>query len=147
MDAVLVAAVLAWAGAVPAWVISGRVTTPEGDPLSGVRVTIPEARRMTDSAGAFQHLLRLPATVAEGSYRLVAVAADGDEVASLDVTVLKAAEAAEHAGHDMMNEPTGEPLALERAKSPLVTAGALAGIGLALVAGVVLLRRPRHRSH
>jgi len=47
-------------------------------------------------------------------------------------------------GHETMemDEPSNEPLALERARSPLVTWSVVAGIGLAVVAGAVLLRRP-----
>lgn len=109
------------------------------------RFELGDAR--TDSAGRFERALLVPADLKAGPYRLVAVATDGDEVASLDVTIVEVVEAAEHAGHDMTAEPSHEPLALERARSPWVTGGAWVGIALALVAGVALLRRPRHTSH
>lgn len=99
------------------------------------------------STGAFRLTLHLPNDISEGSYRLVAIAEDGDEVAGVDVTVLPAAEVAEHVGHEMAGMPSAEPLALERARNPWVTGGTLAGIGLALVAGIALLRRPRNASH
>ena len=109
----------------------------------GGRLTLRDVQ--VDAAGTFRTALLVPATVAPGAYRLVALAEDGDEVASLDVTV--SAAAAEHAsmpGHEgmEMDEPSSEPLALERARSPLVTWSVVAGIGLAVVAGAVLLRRP-----
>ena len=110
----------------------------------GGRLTLRDVQ--VDAAGTFRTALLVPATVAPGAYRLVALAEDGDEVASLEVTV-SAAAAAEHAsmsGHEgmEMDEPSSEPLALERARSPLVTWSVVAGIGLAVVAGAVLLRRP-----
>jgi len=96
----------------------------------------------SDSIGAFRAALAVPATVTPGGYRLVAVAADGDVVAGVDVAVLErpagttVAAQPEHAGH----EPSAEPLALDRATSPMVTGGALTAALLAMVAGVFLLR-------
>ena len=113
--------------------------------LVGVEGRIALSDVQVDTAGTFRAALLVPATVAPGAYRLVALADDGDEVASLDVKV--SAATAEHAsmpGHETMemDEPSNEPLALERARSPLVTWSVVAGIGLAVVAGAVLLRRP-----
>jgi len=104
------------------------------------------ARVRTDAKGGFTTRLLVPATVTPGAYRLVAVAADGDEVAGLDVTVVAgAAEAAhdEHEGMAMDEAPTAEPLALEHARSSLVTGAAVGGILLALGLGGVLLRPHR----
>jgi len=66
----------------------------------------------TDSAGAFAALVLVPAVATPGAYRLVAVADDGDEVATLDVTVVAAAPAADHARmvhHDHTTAPEEPP--------------------------------------
>lgn len=115
----------------------------------GGRVGLGEVR--TDTKGGFTTRLLVPSGVARGAYRLVALATDGDEVAGLDVTVnaLAAGEhtgAGEHAQHERAagpDEPSAEPLALERARSPLVTGGAVGGIVLALALAGVLLRPRR----
>ena len=109
-----------------------------------------------DSVGGFAESLEIPANLALGTYRLVAIATDEDEVASLNVELLAAAPDAnlenEHAGdanhsddgeHAEAAEPTDEPLSLDRAGSPLVTGGAVVAILLALVTGGLLLRRPQ----
>jgi len=113
-----------------------------------------------DSVGGFAESLEVPANLALGAYRLVAIATDEDEVASLNVELLAAAPEAdeenEHAGagagaanhsedgeHAEAPEPTDEPLSLDRAGSPLVTGGAVVAILLALVTGGLLLRRPQ----
>ncbi|HWP36801.1 MAG TPA: hypothetical protein VNL18_04525 [Gemmatimonadales bacterium] len=98
----------------------------------------------SDSTGKFALPLLVPANAAAGSYRLVAIADDGDEVASVDVTVSPAAAAADHAamGHEeMADDPSDAPLALDRAESPLLTWTVVAGIVAALASGVALLRR------
>jgi len=109
-----------------------------------------------DGVGGFAESLEVPANLALGAYRLVAIATDDDEVASLNVELLAAApdadEEHEHAGeanhpddgeHTDAAEPTDEPLSLDRAGSPLVTGGAVVAILLALVTGGLLLRRPQ----
>ena len=113
-----------------------------------------------DSVGGFAESLEVPANLALGAYRLVAIATDEDEVASLNVELLAAAPEAdeenEHAGagagaanhsedgeHAEAAAPTDEPLSLDRAGSPLVTGGAVVAILLALVTGGLLLRRPQ----
>ncbi len=103
----------------------------------------------TDSAGAFTSRVLIPRDAAPGSYRLVAMASDGDEVASVDMTVaaaLAAADrgaAADHDATDMADAPSNEPLALDRARSPAVTWGVVGGILVALAVGGTLLR-PTH---
>lgn len=104
----------------------------------------------TDSAGKFRQTWLVPATIAAGQYRLVAEAIDGDEVASLDVAVSAPGAMAEmpgmeHAsGHEgMQMDPTGAPLALDRARSSAVTGTAIAFIVVCAFAGVWLLRLPR----
>jgi len=107
-----------------------------------------------DSVGGFAESFDVPADVDVGAYRLVAIAADGDEVASLNVELLAAApEAVEENGqegaashsedgeHAEAAEPTDEPLSLDRAGSPLVTGGAVVAILFAFVTGGLLLRR------
>ncbi len=98
----------------------------------------------TDSAGAFTSRVLIPRDAAPGSYRLVAVASDGDEVASVDMTVAAdRGAAADHDATDMADAPSDEPLALDRARSPAVTWGVVVGILVALAVGGTLLR-PTH---
>lgn len=119
----------------------------EGGTLSLVLVGV--AGRVTlgdvtaDSVGAFTTAVDMPADLEIGAYRLVAVAADGDEVAGLDVELVAPPEEPEvDEEQPAVAEPTAEPLALERARSPWVTGGALVSILFALVAGGVLLYKP-----
>ena len=116
-----------------------------------------------DSVGGFAESLEVPSNLALGAYRLVAIATDEDEVASLNVELLAAAPEAdeenEHAGagagaanhsedgeHAEAGEPTDEPLSLDRAGSPLVTGGAVVAILFALVTGGLLLRKPEEAA-
>jgi hypothetical protein len=115
---------------------------------------VPLGEVTADSVGSFHGSFAVPANLDAGAYRLVAIAADGDEVASLDMSVLAAvldpagddAHAEVNGGdagaHSDAAEPTDEPLALDRASNPWVTGGAIAGILFAIVGGGVLLRRP-----
>jgi hypothetical protein len=104
-----------------------------------------------DAAGAFQANVRVPAGIAPGSYRLVAVAADGDEVASLDVALSAPAMTQQHgpgehgadSGADQAM-PSAQPLRLARARSPAVTGTAVAGIILMLGLAGIWGRKPRH---
>ena len=95
----------------------------------------------TDPLGAFRRALVVPANLSPGSYRVVVVVADGDEVASVDVSLVPRASAPMSSHVHEENAPTARPLALARARSPLVTGGALAIIALTFVTGVTLLRR------
>ena len=95
----------------------------------------------TDSLGAFRWTLIVSPDVPPGSYRVVAVAADGDEVASVDVSVVARASSAMPSHLHEENGPSARPLALVRARSPWVTRGALAVIVLAIAGGAMLLRR------
>ncbi len=103
--------------------------------LVGVAGRFTLGKVTADSVGGFESSFEIPADLEVGSYRLVAIASDGDEVASLNVDLLGQPEA----------EPTdgssAEPLAVDRAGRPWVTGGAVVGIVLALVAGGMLLRR------
>ena len=111
--------------------------------LLGVAGRVRLGEVQTDTAGAFVDSVALPLELAPGSYRLVAVAADGDEVATLDVEVVAASSlpTETHDVHEEIAEPTSEPLKLDRARSPWVSGGALASIVLALAAAGALLRR------
>jgi hypothetical protein len=109
--------------------------------LVGTAGRRPLAEIRTDSLGALRWTLTLPADVAPGSYRVVAIAADGDEVASVDVSVVARASAPMSSHVHEESAPTARPLALVRARSPMVTGGALAIIALTLVTGIMLLRR------
>lgn len=97
----------------------------------------------TDTAGVFRAAPVIPADLPVGAYRLVVLASDGDEVGALDVEVVPrttprhALEAANGSA-----EPSAQPLALERARSPWVMGGMLAVILVAVLGGGLLLRRP-----
>lgn len=116
------------------------------------RVKVGEVR--ADASGKFDGSVTVPADAAAGSYRLVLQASDGDEAASIDVEVAAAgaqvAAQDEHAHHEAgaqgqpdEGQPSAEPLQLDRATSPAVRGGALAGVVVALAVGATLLRRPR----
>ncbi len=107
------------------------------------RVTLGEVR--SDTAGAFARFVEIPADIRPGAYRLVAIASDDDEVATLDVTVSppRSLSVAAADGDAHTTEPTAEPLELERARHPIVSGGAVAVIVLALLVGGALLRRPK----
>lgn len=103
--------------------------------LVGVAGRFTLGRVTADSVGGFESSLEIPADLEVGSYRLVAIASDGDEVASLNVDLLGQPEA------ELTDGSSAEPLAVGRAGRPWVTGGAVVGIVLALVAGGMLLRR------
>ncbi len=110
--------------------------------LAGVDGTVELVTVHTDTAGAFSAIVLVPVDAAPGAYRLIALASDDDEVAALDVIVVRATPSAATVTHDEAEtEPSDEPLELDRARHPVVTVGALFSIGLALAFGVVLLRR------
>lgn len=108
-----------------------------------------EAR--SDGAGAFLLDLGIPDTVEPGSYRLVAIAPDGDIAGSVDLSVLEAApEAAEETAAPAETGPMGEAgqpspsaaeIGLERSWSRVewFVIGLL--LGGALAFGAALLRR------
>lgn len=108
-----------------------------------------EAR--SDSAGAFLLDLSIPDTVEPGSYRLVAIAADGDIAASVDLSVLEAAPAAaegaprpeEAAPADSAKRPSPSAVEIELQRSWSGVEWFVIGLALggALAGGAVLLRR------
>jgi hypothetical protein len=105
------------------------------------RTRLGEVR--TDTAGVFRAAPVIPADLPVGAYRLVVLASDGDEVGALDVEVVpvatprRALEAANGSA-----EPSAQPLALERARSPWISGGMVTVILIAVVVGGLLLRRP-----
>jgi hypothetical protein len=102
-----------------------------------------------DSAGVFTAELNVPATAAPGSYRLVAVAPDGDEAAEVDLELeampatAQSSESESSEPHAVATGPSAEDLVIERRWSGFewFVIGVLFGGGLA--AGVALSRRPR----
>jgi len=117
--------------------------------LVGVRGRLELGKVRTDSVGAFKTHVVLPSDAEPGVYRLVALAADGDPVAALDVTMATrgADDGPEQAGRGEPGEesqhPTAEPLVLDRARHGAVTGVAIVMAVLALGGGVALLRAPR----
>ncbi len=116
--------------------------------LVGVAGRFTVGQVAADSVGGFESSLEIPADLEVGSYRLVAIASDGDEVASLNVDLLgkPEAELTDGSGLGEKGGPSAEPLAVDRAGRPWVTGGAVVGIVLALVAGGMLLRRQQGRA-
>jgi hypothetical protein len=112
--------------------------------LVGVRGRFELGEVATDSAGAFANEFAVPGDLPNGAYRLVAVASDGDEVATLDVAVAAVAPLGEPGATDEEERsvPTAEPLELDRAGSPWVKGGTVVAIVIAIVTGGALLRRP-----
>lgn len=121
----------------------------------GGRTSLAQVR--ADSAGRFVRELSIPADLVPGPYRLIAVAADGDVVAGLDLELIPAvmteAPMAEvpHGAHPMPGAeahpmPGADPLLLTRARSPVVTVGALGVMMAALALGVGMLRRSAKRG-
>ncbi len=99
----------------------------------------------TDSVGGFAESFEVPMDVEVGSYRLVAIATDGDEVATFNVDMLAAPAEPQKDGDSRSEdqEASAEELALDRAPRPWVKGGAIVGIVLALALGGVLLRKPQ----
>jgi hypothetical protein len=117
----------------------------------------------SDSAGRFQLTVTIPVDLAPGSYRIAMEASDRDLVATANVQIEPGtamagaghthtegeehahAEGEEHAhaeGEEHADgEPSTEPLELVRARSPLVTGGALFSVLAAFGVGVLLLRK------
>jgi hypothetical protein len=116
--------------------------------LVGVAGRVGLGAAATDSAGAFKRSFLIPVSTKPGAWRLVAEANDGDEVASLDLTLQAASVAApeDHSTHTAAgggSEPTGEPLALARARSAAVSGSIWMLVLTCLVAGAALLRTRR----
>ncbi len=112
--------------------------------LVGVAGRFTLGKVTADSVGGFNNSFDIPLDTEVGSYRLIAVASDGDEVASVNVNVLAAPEEPVSVEPETpaVVEPNAEPMVLDRARSPLVTGGAVVGIVFALVTGGMLLRKP-----
>ena len=108
------------------------------------RTRLQEVR--ADTGGAFAATLHVPPGIASGSYRLIAIASDGDEVAALDVAVVSTRPATPTAGHHMREMPSAVALTLARAHSPWVTGAAALVIMLSLIGGTLLLRTPAERT-
>ena len=120
---------------------------PKAANLTMLLVGLPGRTRLmeirSDTAGRFRVAPVVPADLPAGAYRLIVVASDGDEVGALDVEIVPATERRQPAaGSDEAAEPSAHPLSLERARSPWVTGGTLAGIVVAVVVGGLLIRRP-----
>ncbi len=106
----------------------------------------------SDTAGSFEIQLELPAAAGPGSYRLVAVAPDGDEAAAVELELEAApirSSADEPAGTGAAQTHTGpsaEALNIERdwSGAEWFVLGAL--FGGALAGGLALLRRGRLES-
>jgi len=113
--------------------------------LTGVhgRIRLQEVR--ADTGGTFGAMLYVPPDVAPGSYRLIAIASDGDEVAALDVAVVSARPVASATSHHESEMPSAVDLTLPRARSPWVTGAAVAVIMLSLIGGALLLRSPAEK--
>ena len=126
-----------------------------GDPvklvLRGVFDEYPLQEIIPEDGGVFSVELPIPIEVGDGEYRLVAIASDGDVVASLDLTILPAATAQDHeqalddaegAPHEEMGETARadeRPIERTRAGMEWGLIGLL--IGLAGGAGVSMMRR------
>ena len=113
--------------------------------LAGIagRTRLAEVR--SDAQGRFRQALVVSSDVQPGTYRVVVIAADGDEVASVDVSVVTHALPPVPTPAYVETAPSARALALTRARSIWVTGGALVAIMLAFAAGAVLLLRIQPR--
>lgn len=123
--------------------------------LIGVRGRVALADVPTDTGGRLRQTVTIPGTSVPGQYRLVGESVDGDEVASLDVSLVASATPAgspampgmsDMPGHEGMHSPdtpTGADLALTSARGPLAYAIAMVVILVCLVGGIALLRTSR----
>lgn len=117
--------------------------------LIGVDGRVAIAMVRADSVGKFVTDITLPEALSPGSYGLVAMAGDGDTVGRLEVVVVAAPIAQEPVAavsetHDANDEPTADPMVLDRAKSAAVTGGAAIGVLLTFAIGAVTLYRSRN---
>lgn len=126
--------------------------------LRGALKTFPMGGVVTDTAGVFTLTAALPRDAAPGSYRLVAIAPDGDVSAETNVIVTAGAESTVgvEGAHDMANMPamgampgmqhaeaTAEEMQLAVQTSGVQRAVMLALIVGAAMLGAALLRSPR----
>lgn len=120
--------------------------------LVGTRGRLELRRVRTDSSGRFTVDISIPAETVEAEYRLVAIAPDGDTVASVEVVVVAGASlppsgADEHGTHEDAggHMANATPLSLERARSGIVTTGVVIFAVVSILAGGLLVRRPAPR--
>lgn len=90
-----------------------------------------------DAEGAFSIVIEIPRTVRAGQYKMIAVAPDGDTVASLDLTILQASHEEEAAPQ----VAEAGDLPIERSRSGAEWGAIGLAIGLAAGLGISLLRR------
>ncbi len=116
--------------------------------LRGALRSFELGRVTSDTAGSFEIQLELPAAAGPGSYRLVAVAPDGDEAAVVELELEAAPirpsdEPAGSGAAQTHTGPSAEPLNIERdwSGAEWFVLGAL--FGGALAGGLALLRRVR----
>lgn len=109
--------------------------------LQGALETYPLGEIRSDAAGAFRTRLALPAEAGPGSYVVVAIAPDGDEVARADLLVVPAGEGTE--GVAVVREPTAEEMELEVSRGPLEWAAILGFVTLCGIGGLALLTAGR----
>ena len=114
--------------------------------LTGVRGRIRLQEVHADTAGAFAAMLHVPPDIAPGSYRLIAIARDGDEVATLDVSVVSARPVTSATSHHESEMPSAVALPLPRAHNPWVTGAAVVVIMLSLIGGAWLVRGPAEKA-
>lgn len=120
--------------------------------LIGVRGRIALADVPTDTVGSLRRTVTIPGTSAPGQYRLVGESIDGDEVASLDVTLMASTmpmapgamppgeDMAGHEGVHAPDVPTGADLDLASARTPLAYAITVLVILGCLGCGIALIR-------
>ena len=120
--------------------------------LVGTRGRVELQKVRTDSTGRFTVELTIPAGIVEAQYRLVAIAADGDAVASVEVVVVAGASmppsgADEHGTHEEAGGQMANatPLSLVRARNGIVTTGVVVLAVISILAGGLLLRWPAPR--
>jgi len=92
--------------------------------------------------GGFTAAFTIPSDVAPGSY-IVRAATEEGEAATADLTLTEPSAEASAAPATVVDEPSGEPHALDRAKPIGQIAAVAVMIALSAVAGFVLIRKQR----
>lgn len=112
--------------------------------LQGALETYPLGEIRSDPAGAFRTRLALPAEAGPGSYVVVAIAPDGDEVARADLLVVPAVEADDGGeGVAVAREPTAEEMELDVTQGPVEWAAILGFVVFCAIGGLALLTAGR----
>ena len=108
--------------------------------LRGALETFRLGEVRTDAKGLFQSRVGLPPEVGAGTYKLVAVAPDGDKAAEAELEVTSAPTAAHEMGaHGVANTAPGSTASPHPTAEMMTLPRSTTGLELAVISGFVLL--------